>query len=81
MIRNPWSISSYRGKWKTSDRRWTKDYLAQVPHGINPLQSERDGIFFVESDQMLKSFNQLAIGHYRPDYQISWYDKENDYGE
>ena len=50
MIRNPWSISSFKGKWNPKDPNWTQSYINQVKKsfGVNPLNSEQDGIFFVD---------------------------------
>jgi hypothetical protein len=28
MIRNPWSTSSYIGKWNPKDSKWTKDFIS-----------------------------------------------------
>ena len=78
MIRNPWSNSDYKGKWKAND--WTDEMVKYVPGGVDPRTSERDGVFFVDSNDFPKVFQYYVIGHYRPDYIISWYDQENDSG-
>jgi hypothetical protein len=78
MVRNPWSNSNYKGKWKSSD--WSSEMVRYVPGGVDPRTSEKDGVFFVDSNDFPKVFQYYVIGHYRPNYVISWYDKENDLG-
>jgi hypothetical protein len=76
MIRNPWSISSFKGKWNPRDSRWTRSFRKQIltPFGVDPLTAHKDGIFFVDTSELSKIFTAYVIGHYRRDYQISWYD-------
>jgi hypothetical protein len=39
MLKNPWAISNYKGKWNQNDPLWD-DYLAsQIPFGIDPRNS------------------------------------------
>ena len=79
MIRNPWSVTTYSGNWFDNDERWTDDYKSQVPFGVDPVNSDKDGIFFAESNDFTKCFDQYEIGHYRdPEgYTRSWYDSDN----
>lgn len=83
MIRNPWGVSTYNGTWNQGDTtNWSSDYQSQVPHSVNPLTSQNDGIFFVSSADFLTCFDDFQIAHYRDGegYIDSWYDKENDNG-
>ena len=80
MVRNPWSSSSFIGKWSAGDRRWTSNFISQVPDGVDPRNSNQDGVFFVDSNDFSSVFQYYVIGHYKPDYSISWFDQENDNG-
>ena len=57
MIRNPWSTTSYSQSWFYGDQNWTEEYIAQVPFGVNPKFSDKDGIFFVDSVHFKKCFD------------------------
>jgi hypothetical protein len=65
------------GKW-ISDV-WTPEYVAQVPHNVNPWISQTDGIFFLDKTEFLSCFDEFQIAHYRdPEgYSDNWYDVED----
>ena len=81
-VRNPWANASYKGKWRKSDDSWTKNYRQQVfaKLKVDPLEAHTDGIFFVDHEDFAKAFSYFVVGHYRPNYKISWYDEESDNG-
>ena len=82
MLRNPWGETAYKGKFKHDDARWTEAYKAQVPHGIDPTTSNKDGIFFVHHEDMTTCVFDVEIAHYRDNegYSDTWYDQEKDWG-
>mmetsp|Transcript_16497 Transcript_16497/g.28016 ORF Transcript_16497/g.28016 Transcript_16497/m.28016 type:complete len:109 (-) Transcript_16497:477-803(-) len=82
MVRNPWGISEYSKNWSHDDSRWTPEFIAQVPHGIDPTTSHQQGIFFVEHSDLAECFSFYQIGHYRDEegYKDTWYDQELDLG-
>jgi len=49
-----------------------------VPHSVNPLTSQDEGIFFVSHSDFLTCFYDFQIAHYRDNegYTDDWYDKE-----
>jgi hypothetical protein len=48
---------------------------------VDPTRSGADGIFFVESSDLSKIFPFWTVGHFRQDYQTSWFDIEDDSGQ
>lgn len=49
-------------------------------YGVDTQTAHRDGIFFVDYSDFGNVFSYYVIGHYIPNYQISWYDQEDDDG-
>ncbi len=81
MLKNPWAISNYKGKWNQNDPLWD-DYLAsQIPFGIDPRNSYQYGIFFMQSSNFIDStcIADFQIGHQRSsdNYKDTWYDAED----
>ena len=84
MMRNPWGISYFNQTWRSTDTSsWSSDYRSQVPHGVDPLTSQDEGIFFVSHNDFLTCFYDFQIAHYRDNdgYTDDWYDKEYDKAE
>ena len=83
MIKNPWGKETFMGKWNHKDKRWTKEYIDQVPYGINPVSRKKideDGIFFVDAETFVKSFFTYYVGHYKPGYLHSYKEFKEDDG-
>lgn len=78
MIRNPWgeSSSAYNRDWNANDTDWTTANINQVPGGINPTTSDRNGgIFFMTEADVVTCMDELDIAHYRgTTYSSDWYD-------
>lgn len=67
MLRDSWSSTWYESDFSASQYDhdshessvndfWTDEYIAQVPHNINPTESNEDGIFIVEESDFLDIF-------------------------
>ena len=82
MVRNPWGETAYKGKFNHADTLWTTAYKAQVPHGVDPTNSNLDGIFFINHEDVTTCLFDIEIAHYRDDggYKDTWYDQEKDWG-
>lgn len=54
-----------------------------MPHGVDPLTSQDEGIFFVNHQDFLTCFYDFQIAHYRDNegYTDDWYDKEYNQNE
>lgn len=60
MMRNPWGMSFYNQTWGSADTTsWTSAYRAQVPHGVNPLISQNDGIYFIDKTDFLRCYDDF----------------------
>ena len=76
-------LTSYNRRWNYKDtKKWTPEAIKQVPNNIDPTESYKDGIFFVESMDLFGCFMDLNIAHYRDGegYKTSWYDQQLDWG-
>ena len=47
LMKNPWGITYYSGKWNYNDPEWNTVGVNSVPFGIDPRTSHLDGIFVV----------------------------------
>jgi hypothetical protein len=76
MIRNPWGEVEYSGKWNSTDPNWTDELVSQIPLGIDPSNSYKNGLFFVEESDFYHCFSEYQIAHNREKegYKNSWYD-------
>ena len=52
MLKNPWAHSHTNTRFRGDDPIWTKNYINQVPYGIDPRTSENHGIFFLNHTDM-----------------------------
>lgn len=43
IVRDPWAITNFNKSWNCNDTRWTDDLVAQVPFGIDPRTSYKNG--------------------------------------
>ena len=63
--------------WNANDTKWTQALINQVPLGINPKLSDRQGgIFFMNEADVVTCFDEIDISHYRDTdgYSGDWYD-------
>lgn len=79
LIRNPWGMNGYSGRWSHDDPNWTQEMVDQVPHGFDPRQDPEETGLFVAPIDIIKNglcFDTYVIGHLRDDegYGDVWYD-------
>ncbi|CDW87688.1 calpain family cysteine protease containing protein [Stylonychia lemnae] len=79
-IRNPWrKDADYSGSYADGSSLWLsagadgKTYAQQVG-----LVIADDGVFYMTSEEVLQSFDDLNIGQYTENFVTSWYDKRDD---
>ena len=83
LVRNPWGITGYNGDYNAFDIRWSQSMVNQVPYGIDPRLSDREGIFVLPVSYLrgweIDCLNQFWVGHYRDKegYSDNWYDALN----
>ena len=88
MIRDPFGDHNdkqyWNQKWSYQDHEnWTPEYLAPVPYNVNPFESIKDGIFFVEDEDFPECFSMMTDTHYRDHegFSNNWHDVEKDNGK
>lgn len=75
------------GGTTAANEAWTADFIAQVPHDIDPLTSaSEDGVFFLDKSEILSCFDDFNIAHYRngEGYTDNWmemYWDSSDWGD
>lgn len=76
LARNPQGISTYSGNWHANDTKWTPNFKAQVPFGIDPTADASIGFFAFEHNDLANCFADYQVAHYRDDegYSDDWYD-------
>jgi calpain-15 len=66
-MRNPWGYLSWNGKWSNGSTDWTPE-LCRAFNVPSHMNSEDEGIFWMEFFDFLKYFNQISICKIRPDW-------------
>ena len=86
LMKNPWGVTYYSGKWNYNDPDWNTVDLSTVPFGIDPRTSHLIGIFVVPvtavaqydvtSSVTTGCFDAFYVAHIRDseNYQDTWYD-------
>ena len=81
MVRNPWGITYYNKSGNENDTFWNSYTVAQVPHGIDPRTSSKDGIFMFDMSLLDDSYDEclaeFQVAHYRKNFYTTWYDVED----